>query len=63
MDCGGLPVPTNGDIVLDKTTFESEVLYSCEDGFVLTGSSKRICTADGLWSASDPTCELYFINV
>ena len=57
VDCGRLPPPTNGDIMLGETTFGSEALYSCEEGFELTGSRIRTCMADGQWSASEPTCE------
>ena len=31
--------------------------FSCDDGYVLSGSSTSVCQVGGLWSEEPPTCE------
>jgi CUB/sushi domain-containing protein len=56
VDCGELDAPQNGRRNLTATTFNSEVVYSCNEGYRLSGSSKRTCGSDGKWTGSDPNC-------
>ncbi|KAM4691163.1 beta-2-glycoprotein 1 [Rhinophrynus dorsalis] len=37
--------------------FESSVVFSCHEGFVLRGANVSICTDSGKWSEQIPTCE------
>ena len=56
-DCGNLPVPMNGFIIGNQTTYPNKLLFSCDDGFDLIGSRVRSCEADGKWSGEQPTCK------
>lgn len=56
-DCGILSVPLNGSLTGSETTFPNEVTFSCDDGFILNGSSVRHCLSDGSWSGIQTSCE------
>ncbi len=34
----------------------SEVTYSCDIGFILSGDTNRTCQADGNWTGNAPVC-------
>lgn len=56
-DCGGLPAPTNGEIVLPSVYSAGQIaVYSCDRGFSLTGPSTRTCLSSGLWNGTAPQC-------
>ena len=57
IDCGVLPNPTNGQVVLPSTVLGSTATYSCNTGFDLVGASTRICQADSTWSGAEPSCQ------
>ena len=56
-NCGVLDIPVNGSITGSKTTFPSKLHFSCDDGFILRGSTTRQCLTDGTWSGNDTSCE------
>ncbi|KAJ7383495.1 hypothetical protein OS493_027659 [Desmophyllum pertusum] len=56
-DCGALAVPLNGSITIRETTFPNEASFSCDEGFLLNGSTVRRCQADGSWSGIATSCE------
>ena len=57
-DCGPLTPPANGDVDTSSgTTAGSVALYSCNEGFVLTGTADRVCGSDGRWRPDPPACE------
>ena len=56
MDCGPLSVPMNGSSSGDSTVFPNSVLFNCDPGFLLNGSSSRRCQANGTWSGLSVTC-------
>ena len=58
-DCGPLTPPANGGVDTPSgTTSGSIALYSCDEGWILTGSSSSVCGCDGLWlTPAPPTCE------
>ena len=57
VDCGRLSDPTNGDVSLRTTTFNSRAAYSCNNGFLLVGQTTRVCQSNGEWSGKAPVCK------
>ena len=56
VDCGLLSVPMNGSSSGNSTVFPNNVLFNCDLGFILNGSSSRMCQANGTWSGLSVTC-------
>ena len=62
VDCGNPVVIQHGNVVYSTTTLDSVATYTCEDGFLIAGSSKPICQANASWT-SVPECNpvgMYF---
>ena len=59
--CGPLPPPENGNVDASITTIGSVATYSCNNGFLISGISQRICQTDGFWSESAPSCSIGII--
>ena len=58
IDCGDPGTPTNGTRNITGTTLFSIVQYSCDDGYILIGSSVRECLSNESWSGVAPECEI-----
>lgn len=56
VDCGSPPVSANGQVKGNEYTFQKEVEYTCNVGFLLEGARSRVCLADGSWSGTTPIC-------
>lgn len=58
VDCDVLSDPENGQVMFSSTVYQSQAVYSCDNGYELsqTGSVQRICRANGLWSSFAPQC-------
>ena len=56
VDCGQISAPVNGSITGDKSTYPSYVDIYCDQGFVLRGSHRRKCQANGQWNGTDASC-------
>ncbi|XP_052796583.1 sushi, von Willebrand factor type A, EGF and pentraxin domain-containing protein 1-like isoform X2 [Mya arenaria] len=57
-DCGNLIDPVNGAVSLTNITVGSEVVYSCDEGFELTGEHKLVCLENGMWNSDPPLCNI-----
>ena len=59
-DCVQDPIETltNGNFLLNRTTFGSEVSFICEINHALIGNATRTCGITG-WSGSNPSCGAY----
>ncbi|XP_010018280.1 PREDICTED: CUB and sushi domain-containing protein 1-like, partial [Nestor notabilis] len=54
--CGDPGTPAEGRLNGKSFTYRSEVSFQCRSPFILIGSSRRFCQADGTWSGIQPTC-------
>lgn len=54
--CGDPGTPAEGRLTGRSFTYKSEVSFQCTPPFILVGSSRRTCQADGSWSGVQPTC-------
>ena len=59
VDCGEIIAPTNGQVDLTAgTTYESVVVFQCNNGYDLVGESSLECLASGSWDNVKPTCNI-----
>ena len=56
VNCGPLPVPINGSSSGASTVFPNNVLFNCDHGFILSGSTMRTCQPNGTWSGLPSLC-------
>ncbi|XP_056180564.1 sushi domain-containing protein 1 isoform X8 [Falco biarmicus] len=59
VDCGVPPSVLNAHpVFVTGTTYGSEVIYSCVDGyFVASGNQTAVCNARGQWDGTDLVCK------
>ena len=59
-NCGVPETVTNGVRMMENTTYGSSVSYFCNPGYMLVGSRKRVCQANGQWSGQATSCASKF---
>ena len=57
------PAPTNGDVTGTSFVEGDTVTYSCNTGFVVTGSTTATCQADGTWDNTATVCNAGIIYI
>ena len=58
-ECPPLKCPVHGFVdIANKSATVTEVVYTCEEGFVLRGDHKRYCQRNGQWTGRDPHCSV-----
>lgn len=55
--CGDPGVPSHGSREESDFRIRSKVHFSCSLGYVLFGSSERMCLPNGTWSGTQPSCK------
>lgn len=53
---------TNGRRVVHGKRFNETVIFTCDPGFILSGSSVRTCRGLGIWDGVEPKCGEYERN-
>ncbi|XP_047446815.1 sushi domain-containing protein 2 [Mugil cephalus] len=57
VSCGWLPTPRNGKKENGTRYLEGDSLsFSCNEGYVLYGSTQRTCLHSGTWTGQQPCC-------
>ena len=54
--CSTLSNPLNGMVKTTGSSSATLATYSCNSGLQLQGYPQRICTVDGRWTGTAPTC-------
>nr|AND61522.1 factor B2b protein [Exaiptasia diaphana] len=55
-DCPVLGTPVSGYKIGNRYNFGSIVRFKCRRGYILTGSSHRLCTNKGTWNGTESKC-------
>ena len=55
-------VTENTANILNRPVAGSNASFTCNPGFSLSGSDPLTCQANGIWSASEPTCQSKYIS-
>ena len=59
--CPSLMNPENGRVEF-TTNVGDTATYTCDDDYILSGDSTRLCLASGMWSGNAPTCNCKLIK-
>ena len=54
--CSALPPPANGKMTQQLFKLTTLLIFSCNYGYRLSGSTARICLPSGQWTGNDTTC-------
>ena len=57
VDCSTPKQLRDGTVSYDGTGYNMVVVYKCDEGYSLIGSSTRVCQSSGEWSGEEPFCE------
>ena len=63
--CQDLPVPGNGRISYSPVgaplLLNTTASYSCDEGYVISGGTERVCGSTGDWSGGEITCQCEYM--
>lgn len=57
INCRKLLAPQNGTMFGKETTYPNSMRFSCDEGFILSGSWLRKCQTNGTWSGNETKCQ------
>lgn len=58
VQCAPLVAPDNGEIKCqESSSYKTQCLFTCQQGFKLIGSSDLSCLSSGKWTSAAPKCE------
>lgn len=61
VQCKALSQPASGSMIcsdpLGPSSYQSTCRFTCDEGYVLSGSNTLQCGASGMWNSSQPSCE------
>ena len=57
IQCSSIYPLFNGDSLITGTGYQSTVKYLCNNGYILNGTSERVCLSNGFWYPEEPRCE------
>ena len=57
VNCSTPKQPNHGTVSYNDTGYNMVVVYKCDEGYSLIGSSTRVCQSNGNWSGEEPVCE------
>ena len=58
IDCDNPGVPNNGQAHGNIYTYNSVIKYTCNEGYLISGSHSIVCLATGEWSSTVPKCNI-----
>lgn len=56
ISCGDLATPPSGKKIGTQTSFGATAIFTCDNGYMLVGSTVRECLSSGLWSGTETRC-------
>lgn len=56
--CGALSSPANGMVSAPSTAIGDFATYTCNSGYQILGSTRRVCETTSNWSGAAPSCGL-----
>ena len=56
VSCNVPSTPSNGQHNYSRRSYGDRVTFSCNSGYLLTGSSSMTCQSNGHWSGTQPSC-------
>ena len=56
LSCNDPGAPNNGKRTITTVTVGSEVMFSCNIGYILIGDTVQVCQPDQTWSGTLPRC-------
>ncbi|KAG8189218.1 hypothetical protein JTE90_013750 [Oedothorax gibbosus] len=56
LHCNELGPMENGQFKVTGDHFGARVMYTCTDGYYMSGTKERVCQGDGTWSGHGPEC-------
>ncbi|XP_060774026.1 beta-2-glycoprotein 1-like [Neoarius graeffei] len=49
--------PQNGKVAVNKIAYQSVIMYTCNEGYILVGANSSECLHTAKWSEPTPVCE------